>query len=186
MTTVHRAQPLGEHVDAADVGVIDEYPGEISPRKFWKEYVEKWKPVMLRGVAKKHPAYRLWTPEYLKRKYGNRSIKFERKKEARKQAYIDNGGVVVNASITYDVDGDGDFESDPLVDPGTTDQDYNVLLYIGNLNPEDPAFVDPCVLIDFLPDGFLDAGGHAAVAGRPCRGWFGAVGCRLGSPATPA
>ncbi|MFG0305432.1 MAG: GC-type dockerin domain-anchored protein [Phycisphaerales bacterium JB040] len=68
-----------------------------------------------------------------------------------------SGGVVVNASITYDVDGDGDYEPDPAIDPGTTDQDYNALLYIGNLNTEDPA-ADPCDSIDFNGDGILDNG----------------------------
>ena len=38
------------------------------------------------------------------------------------------GGLVLSAAITYDVDGDGQFE-DPAASP---DQDYNVLLYIGH------------------------------------------------------
>ncbi|MFT5423820.1 MAG: hypothetical protein ACI89L_001609 [Phycisphaerales bacterium] len=62
-----------------------------------------------------------------------------------------NGGVVVNASITYDVDGDGTFDT-----AGGIDQDYNALLYIGNLNATNPA--DPCLAIDFNGDGILDNG----------------------------
>ena len=75
-----------------------------------------------------------------------------------------SGGVVVNASIVYDVDGDGDFETDPIVDPGTIDQDYNTLLYIGNLDTEDPA-ADPCDAIDFNGDGVLDNGDIGAFVG---------------------
>ncbi|MEQ8770690.1 MAG: EF-hand domain-containing protein [Phycisphaerales bacterium] len=39
-------------------------------------------------------------------------------------------GVVVNAQITYDVDGDGDFEDSSAGNPGI-DEEYQVLLYIG-------------------------------------------------------
>ncbi len=45
-----------------------------------------------------------------------------------------NGGVVVNAQITYDVDGDGDFEDPSAGNPGI-DEEYQVLLYIGNTTP---------------------------------------------------
>jgi len=39
-------------------------------------------------------------------------------------------GVVVSTSITYDVDGDGDFTLNTDTDPTTIDEAYNVLLYI--------------------------------------------------------
>ena len=39
-------------------------------------------------------------------------------------------GVVVSTSITYDVDGDGDFTLNTMNDPETIDESYNVLLYI--------------------------------------------------------
>ncbi len=48
-----------------------------------------------------------------------------------------NGGVVIRAEITYDVDGDGDFE-DPTGgnnDPLSADESYATLFYIGNTTP---------------------------------------------------
>jgi len=46
------------------------------------------------------------------------------------------GGIVLAADITYDVDGDGDFD-DPTSgagDPLSGDESYQVLLYIGNID----------------------------------------------------
>lgn len=48
-----------------------------------------------------------------------------------------NGGVVIRAEITYDKDGDGDFE-DPTggnSDPLSADESYATLFYIGNTTP---------------------------------------------------
>ncbi|GJM19469.1 MAG: hypothetical protein DHS20C14_16820 [Phycisphaeraceae bacterium] len=78
-----------------------------------------------------------------------------------------NGGVVVNAQITYDVDGDGDFEDPTAGNPGI-DEEYQALLFIGNTTPAG-AFCD-CdnngVLnvddIDCFVSGFL--GGDLATA----------------------
>jgi hypothetical protein len=59
-----------------------------------------------------------------------------------------NGGLVVNAGITYDVDGDGTFDT-----AGGVDEGYNALLYIGAV----PAGDGPCNVADFaLPFGTLD------------------------------
>lgn len=59
-----------------------------------------------------------------------------------------NGGIVLNAAITYDVDGDGTFDTSAGVDEG-----YNALLYIGAIQPVD----GPCNEADFVPPyGTLD------------------------------
>lgn len=59
-----------------------------------------------------------------------------------------NGGIVLNAGITYDVDNDGSFDTSAGVDEG-----YNALLYIGAI----PQANGPCNLADFAtPFGVLD------------------------------
>jgi hypothetical protein len=60
------------------------------------------------------------------------------------------GGLVLNASIVYDRDGDGDFENAATV-PGSTDEQYNALLYVGYLPDQEPG----CPA-DFNGDGFVD------------------------------
>ena len=60
------------------------------------------------------------------------------------------GGLVLAASIVYDVNNDGQYQN-PVSNPGSPDQQYNALLYLGNMDaPENgcPA--------DFNADGFLD------------------------------
>lgn len=42
------------------------------------------------------------------------------------------GGLVFTAGITYDVDGDGDFDT-CRNDPASSDQDYNVMMYLGSV-----------------------------------------------------
>ncbi|MEM1183505.1 MAG: GC-type dockerin domain-anchored protein [Planctomycetota bacterium] len=60
-----------------------------------------------------------------------------------------NGGVVMNAEITYDTNNDGDF------DDTLGDESYGALMYIGNLNPEEPPM--GCNAADIaLPFGILD------------------------------
>ncbi len=64
------------------------------------------------------------------------------------------GGIVLTADITYDVDGDGDFD-DPTStggDPNSGDESYQVLLYIGNI---DKGFGFCSADLDF--DGDADA-----------------------------
>lgn len=48
------------------------------------------------------------------------------------------GGVVINATIVYDVDGDGDFNPYWAENPKGVDQRYGALLYVGALNAERP------------------------------------------------
>ncbi|MFG0258152.1 MAG: hypothetical protein ACF8GE_09645 [Phycisphaerales bacterium JB043] len=58
------------------------------------------------------------------------------------------GGLVISAGIIYDANSDGSFD-DPTTVPGSQDQEYNVLLYIGSgVNPPCPA--------DFDNDGDVD------------------------------
>jgi len=63
------------------------------------------------------------------------------------------GGLVFQAKIVYDVDGDADY-NDPTrssnTDLTTADQGYNVLLYVGHAVRENPCPAD------FNGDGFLD------------------------------
>jgi hypothetical protein len=61
------------------------------------------------------------------------------------------GGLVVAAKIVYDVNGDGLYE-DPTStggNPNSVDEAYNVLFYVGNMNP-------PMCPADFNNDGFVD------------------------------
>ncbi|MEM7621694.1 MAG: hypothetical protein AAF235_00650 [Planctomycetota bacterium] len=55
---------------------------------------------------------------------------------------LSNGGVILSATITYDADGDMDFD-DPTSangDPSSNDEEYPVLLYVGSLDTPEP----PC------------------------------------------
>ena len=61
------------------------------------------------------------------------------------------GGLVLNASIVYDVDQDGDYEN-AASNPGSLDEQYQVLLYVGNMDPAEA----PGCPADFNGDGFLD------------------------------
>ncbi len=63
-------------------------------------------------------------------------------------------GVVVSTSITYDVDGDGDFTINTTTDPTTIDEAYNVLLYIA---PFEKAGAPPCPA-DLDGSGTVDSG----------------------------
>ncbi len=61
------------------------------------------------------------------------------------------GGLVLNASIVYDIDQDGDYEN-AATNPGSFDEQYQVLLYVGNMDPQEPS----CPSADFNGDGFVD------------------------------
>jgi hypothetical protein len=61
------------------------------------------------------------------------------------------GGLVLNASIVYDIDQDGDYEN-AATNPGSLDEQYQVLLYVGNMDPQEPS----CPSADFNGDGFVD------------------------------
>ncbi len=69
-----------------------------------------------------------------------------------------NGGIVLKASIVYDVDADLDFDNPTAFggDPLSIDEQYNVLLYIGNLDNTDPP-AGGCNIADLAePFGTLD------------------------------
>ena len=83
-----------------------------------------------------------------------------------------NGGVVVKASIVYDADSDGDFDNPTSAggDPASRDEQYNVLLYVGNIDPTEP--MAGCNAADLaMPFGVLDFSDVVAFLGA-----FGA-GC---------
>jgi hypothetical protein len=61
------------------------------------------------------------------------------------------GGLVLTASVVYDVDRDSDYQN-PASNPGSLDEQYNVLLYIGNMDAPEV----PTCPADFNGDGFLD------------------------------
>lgn len=65
-----------------------------------------------------------------------------------------NGGVILSAGIIYDRNGDGQFD-DPIAGgfpTGSVDEEYSVLLYIGNLTAD----ADPCAPADYNNDGGVD------------------------------
>ncbi len=65
-----------------------------------------------------------------------------------------NGGVILSAGIIYDRNGDGQFD-DPVVGgspTGSVDEEYNVLLYIGNVTVD----ADPCDAADYNGDTTVD------------------------------
>ena len=45
-----------------------------SPDYFWDNYLSKRKPVILRGLVDKWPAYNKWNPSYLSSEYGDRLL----------------------------------------------------------------------------------------------------------------
>ena len=66
---------LGSHREAdAEVEVLDYM---ISSEDFYERHVARHKPVVLKNVAKRWPATKLWTDEYLKEKYGNLTLNME-------------------------------------------------------------------------------------------------------------
>ena len=74
-------QPLGKQ-RAGPEDTIDEYPsGSLSSEVFYRKYVEKSRPVIIRGGAKDWPAFKLWTDEYLKATYGHLEVRLEEKVE---------------------------------------------------------------------------------------------------------
>jgi hypothetical protein len=79
------------------------------------------------------------------------------------------GGLVLNASIVYDRDGDGDYDN-AVSNPGSLDEQYSALLYVGYL-PDD----EPDCPADFNGDGFLDFFDYDDYVA--CFEGFGAPGC---------
>ena len=66
---------LGSHREAdAEVEVLDYM---ISSEDFYERHVARHKPVVLKNVAKRWPATKLWTDEYLKEKHGNMHLNME-------------------------------------------------------------------------------------------------------------
>lgn len=73
-------KPFGDH-RPPDVPV-DETESIPDPWTFWEKYVKPGDPLILRGAAKKSPAFSLWTEDYLTQNYGDLEIRLEGKSEA--------------------------------------------------------------------------------------------------------
>jgi hypothetical protein len=71
------------------------------------------------------------------------------------------GGLVMQAGVTYDVDGDGDYED--CTNGVGTDQEYNVLLFIGSVAPS-----TGCQTVDECDDGNVCTG--SACEDAVCKG----------------
>ena len=71
-------EPLGSHREPDTIEERDDIP---SPLEFWNEYVKISKPVVFRGAGKHSNAYKLWSDEYLKKKYGDLEVRLESKGE---------------------------------------------------------------------------------------------------------
>jgi len=76
-------QPLGSHMDPE--GAVFEMDGfPKSPLEFFDDYIVPSKPVIFREAAKGLNGFKLWTDEYLARKYGKELVEVEEgKKEDR-------------------------------------------------------------------------------------------------------
>lgn len=76
------------------------------------------------------------------------------------------GGLIISAEIIYDVDNSGTFE-DCTNNPGSPDQDYNVLLYVGSLETGGVTPCDGDLTGDSKTD-FADFAQLSACFGSPC------------------
>ena len=79
-------KPFGEHAEPMPLEEMEDIP---DAKTFLEKYVFPSRPVVFRNAAKKFPAYKLWTEEYLKEKYGDLEIRLENKLE--KEGYTPTG-----------------------------------------------------------------------------------------------
>eukprot|EP00112_Aurelia_sp_Birch-Aquarium-sp1_P014112 Seg3021.3 transcript_id=Seg3021.3/GoldUCD/mRNA.D3Y31 product="JmjC domain-containing protein 5" protein_id=Seg3021.3/GoldUCD/D3Y31 len=79
-------KPFGEHAEPMPLEEMEDIP---DAKTFMEKYVFPSRPVVFRNAAKKFPAYKLWTEEYLKEKYGDLEIRLENKLE--KEGYTPSG-----------------------------------------------------------------------------------------------
>ncbi|XP_043194725.1 bifunctional peptidase and (3S)-lysyl hydroxylase Jmjd7-like [Amphibalanus amphitrite] len=73
-------QPLGHHRPPL-AELIDQLERFPSPEEFFSRYVRPQRPVVFRGLAGVHPAYWLWTDDYLRREFGSVELDVEQKKK---------------------------------------------------------------------------------------------------------
>jgi len=69
----------GYHAEP-EIGPSEE-PADLTPEKFWNEYVRKAEPVIIRGAVKNDPAITLWNDEYILKNYGDMKVRMESKDE---------------------------------------------------------------------------------------------------------
>ncbi|RNA10012.1 domain-containing 5 [Brachionus plicatilis] len=72
-------RPLGWQ-SRAEAPVAEE-PVVIEPETFWNKYIEKSRPVVLRGLVLGSEASEQWTDSYLDKKYGHLDIKLAERKQ---------------------------------------------------------------------------------------------------------
>ena len=76
-------KPLGSHRPPDEPVVeYDDEKNPLSPERFMEDHVKAFRPAIIRGVAKKSPAFKRWTDEYLKTQYGDLIMRLEEKREA--------------------------------------------------------------------------------------------------------
>ena len=81
-TLMGHLEPLGNHRPGPE-DTIDEYNGSLSlsAETFYKEYVLKRRPVIIRNAAVDMPAFSKWTDEYLNSTFGHLELRLEEKVE---------------------------------------------------------------------------------------------------------
>ncbi|CAB4003102.1 Lysine-specific demethylase 8 [Paramuricea clavata] len=72
-------EELGRH--RPSVGHVEELHEIPTPSIFWENYASAGTPVVFKGAAKRFPAFKLWTDEFLTENFGNLEVKLESKKE---------------------------------------------------------------------------------------------------------
>lgn len=88
---VGHLKPFGSH-RPPDVP-IEETEIIPDPWTFWENYVKPEVPLLLRGAARKSPAFTLWTEEYMKTNYGSLEIRLEGKNEGLSRIPIGSEGL---------------------------------------------------------------------------------------------
>ncbi|XP_065063721.1 uncharacterized protein LOC135690182 [Rhopilema esculentum] len=79
-------EPFGSHMDPMPLEETENIP---DAKTFFEKYVLPMRPIVFRNAAKKFPAYKLWTEEYLIEKYGDLEVRLENKLE--KEGYTPSG-----------------------------------------------------------------------------------------------
>merc|ERR1712153_234831 len=64
-----------------DPGPAEE-PADLTPKRFWNEYVRKMRPVIIRGAVKNDAGMREWrSDKYMLQHYGHMKVRMEAKDE---------------------------------------------------------------------------------------------------------
>ncbi|XP_070570097.1 bifunctional peptidase and (3S)-lysyl hydroxylase Jmjd7-like [Ptychodera flava] len=71
------------------------------PVVFYEKYVKPHKPVVFRGAAKMSQAYHLWTEDYIKKEYGNLTVRLEGKSEGDSRVPRGEGGILGRDTLDH-------------------------------------------------------------------------------------